>query len=156
MGFEAPQDEELVRKIIESVYAELGENADTEKVKKVVRKTLDEIENSHRNAPSPTPESGSAPSIAMNSSRVIVTAFGINQPGMVAAISGVLAQNRCNIVDISQKILQDYFTLILIVDIKDCPISLRELKDQFGNIGNKLGIKVLTQHEDVFNYMHRL
>jgi len=146
--------EQLIRNIIESVYKEMGDNADPETVKEVVRKTIQEIED---NQVSPAgPVENAVNGIPMSSNRIIITAFGQNRPGMVAAITEVLARNRCNIEDISQKILQDIFALILIVDIKDCPISLRELKDELGNVGNKMGIRILVQHEDVFNFMHRI
>jgi len=148
------QDQELVRKIIASVFKELGDDADPGTVKKVVRAALDEI-NAGSSA-APEPGGNESPAIQMSSSRIIVTAFGKNRPGVVAAVTGVLAKHRCNIEDISQKILQDYFALILIVDISDCPVSLRELKDELGSVGNRVGARVLAQHEDVFKNMHRI
>ncbi|MCP4725236.1 MAG: ACT domain-containing protein [bacterium] len=92
----------------------------------------------------------------MGSSRIIITAFGQNRTGVVAMVSDCLARNNCNILDISQKILQEFFALILIVDIKDCPVSFSDLKTQLGQVGNNLGIRILAQHEDVFKYQHRV
>ena len=154
MADTASYHEELIKSIIESVYRELGDNADPEQVRRIVRKTLDEIENNR--VIHAGPDENSIPSVPMSSNRIIVTAFGKNKPGVVAAISERLAQTQCNIEDISQKILQEFFAMILIVDIRDCTLSLRQLKDELGEIGNRLGIRVLAQHEDVFNYMHRL
>ncbi len=147
------KNDSLIRKIVETVYREMGDNADPETVKKIVLKTIEEIDNKNDNHETAY---STPPKVTLSTSRIIITAFGQNRPGMVAAISDTLAKNRCNIEDISQKILQDIFALVLIVDIKDCPISLRELKDALGEIGNSLGIRIMTQHEDVFNYMHRL
>ena len=150
-----PREEAVVRKIIKSVYDQVGQNTDIEKVKKIVIEALSEI--SSKNPDIDIPEAVDLPdSIPMGSTRVIITAFGINQPGVVAQITECLAENSCDILDISQKILQEFFALILIVDIGNCKTNLRELKDCLGEIGNKLGIRVLAQHEDVFNYQHRI
>ncbi len=147
------QNDAMLRSIIESVYDQLGEKADPDTVKDAVKKTLEEIERSRAESSSGNDYVARNP---QDSGRVIVTAFGLNRPGMVSGISEVLARYKCNIENISQRILQEFFALILIVDISECPISLRELKNELGETGNKLGIRVMAQHEDVFNYMHRL
>lgn len=150
-----PGDEQLLRKVIKSVYDRLGSDADQEKVKSTVQAVLREINNNNINRTVDINDNNS-PQITMSSNRIIVTAFGRNRLGIVAAVTEVLARNNCNIEDISQKILQEFFALILIVDIKECPVSLRELKDALADIGNKVGTRVLVQHEDVFKYMHRV
>ncbi|MFC1564152.1 ACT domain-containing protein [candidate division KSB1 bacterium] len=150
----SPKEEDLVKRIIQSVYDQLGSDADPELVKKVVAASLDELSKNY--SPPLNYENDNSVSIPMGSTRIIITAFGKNRPGVVAMVSECLAKNMCNILDISQKILQEFFALILIVDIQECPISFQDLKSQLGQVGNSLGVRVLAQHEDVFKYQHRV
>lgn len=148
------QEQDLVKRIIKSVYEQLGQDAAPDLVKKIVSASINEITNTQAiNDPVPNNENIAIP---MGSTRIIITTFGQNRPGIVAMVSECLARNNCNILDISQKILQEFFALIMIVDIRDCPINFSELKTQLGQVGNDLGIRVLAQHEDVFKYQHRV
>ncbi len=147
-------EEQLIKRIIQSAYDQLGDDADTEIIKKIVSASLKEISKMYPKGVQPA--ANETVNIPMDSTRVIITAFGLNKPGIVARISGNLADNACNILDISQKILQEFFTIIMIVDIGECPKNLKDLKDELGEIGNDIGVRVLIQHEDVFNYQHRI
>jgi ACT domain-containing protein len=89
-------------------------------------------------------------------SRAVITVIGKDQVGIIAGITTILASHRVNILDISQTILDDFFTMITVVDLEGCSISLPELKKELENKGQELGVDVRTQHEDVFNYMHRV
>ena len=88
--------------------------------------------------------------------RVIVATFGRNRPGVAAALTGVLAEHNCNIADITQKILQEFFSMIMIVDIGDCTIDFAALREKFRDIESRLGVTIVAQHEDVFRAMHRV
>ena len=77
--------------------------------------------------------------------KAILTVIGKDKPGIVAGISDELYKQNINIVDISQKILQDYFTMIMIVDLEK---SLNSFK--------KLSVDVKIQREEIFNSMHNL
>ena len=88
--------------------------------------------------------------------RIIVASFGLNRPGIVASISAVLAENLCSIEDMSQRIMQEFFTLIMIVDITACKADFAALTEKLKTIEEKLGVTILAQHEDVFRYMHRV
>lgn len=89
-------------------------------------------------------------------SRAVITVIGKDQVGIIAGITAVLANRGVNILDISQTILDQFFTMITVVDLEDCSISLPELKKELEAKGRELGMDVRTQHEDVFNYMHRI
>jgi ACT domain-containing protein len=88
--------------------------------------------------------------------RIIVASFGLNRPGIVASISAVLAENLCSIEDMSQRIMQEFYTLIMIVDITPCNADFATLSEKLKTIEEKLGVTILAQHEDVFRYMHRV
>ena len=104
------------------------------------------------------PASASSPADIGNDSRkrIIVASFGLNRPGIVASISAVLAENLCSIEDMSQRIMQEFFTLIMIVDITPCNADFAALSEKLKAIEEKLGVTILAQHEDVFRYMHRV
>ena len=88
--------------------------------------------------------------------RIILASFGLNSPGIVAAITAVLAENNCSIEDMSQRIMQEFYTLIMIVDIAGCKTDLAELSEKLKRVEQRLGVTILVQHEDVFRYMHRV
>lgn len=88
--------------------------------------------------------------------RIIVATFGRNRPGIAAALTTVLAENNCDIADITQKILQEFFSMIMIVDISGCPIDFAALREKLGEIERRLGVTIVAQHEDVFRAMHRI
>lgn len=137
--------ESLIRELTIQAIKELGDSATPELVKKVVLKSLDKI-----------PEAKIEEKLKEDSGRIIITAFGVNQPGVVSTISTILAENQCDIQDITQKILQEFFTLIMIVDISNSPASFKELQTKLSEAAEKLKIKVFVQHEDVFKFMHRI
>jgi len=89
-------------------------------------------------------------------SRVILATFGRNRPGVVAALSAVLAENNCDVADITQKILQEFFSMIMIVDISNCPLDFAALRERLREVEARLGVTIVAQHEDVFRAMHRV
>ncbi|OIO62353.1 MAG: hypothetical protein AUJ47_07970 [Candidatus Marinimicrobia bacterium CG1_02_48_14] len=76
--------------------------------------------------------------------------------GIIAGVTAVLALHHCNILDISQKIMGDLFTMILVVDIGHSSLNMDSLKDQLNNTANQLGVKIYVQNEAVFTAMDRL
>ena len=91
-----------------------------------------------------------------DASRVIISAFGKDRPGVVAAIANTLADGNITIQDIQQNIMQEFFGMIMIADISSATISFDDLKTCLSEIENNLGCKILIQHEDIFRYMHRI
>lgn len=92
----------------------------------------------------------------MKKERLIITTLGTDKPGIVAAVSQVLAENNVNIEDISQTILQGYFVMIMIVDISISKVPFKELKERLDEKAEEIGMEILAQHEDLFRNMHRI
>ena len=88
--------------------------------------------------------------------RVVVTVIGRDRVGIIAGVSGVLAEAGVNIVDISQTLMQDLFTMIMMVDIGGASVGLDELQRRLAARGEQLGMRIDAQREDVFSYMHRI
>jgi len=88
--------------------------------------------------------------------RVIVTVMGMDKVGIIAAVSTTLARYSANILDISQTILGEFFTMIMIVDISKCEVSLQELQKLLQEKGEEIGVQINAQHEDIFKFMHRI
>lgn len=88
--------------------------------------------------------------------KAVITVIGKDKIGIIAEMSSVLAKNSVNILDISQTILQDYFTMIMIVELEKTDVNFMELKDKLKASGEKIGMSVKIQHEDIFNAMHKI
>ncbi|NLM26262.1 MAG: ACT domain-containing protein [Firmicutes bacterium] len=88
--------------------------------------------------------------------RAIITVIGQDRVGIIAGVSGVLAAAKVNILDISQTVLQEYFTMMMLVEISNASIPLEQLQAQLVEEGNRLGVTIKLQHEDVFKSMHRI
>lgn len=76
--------------------------------------------------------------------------------GIIAGISSVLAGVNVNILDISQTVLEEFFTMIMIVDLADCTVDFSTLRKMLEDKGEELELKVNLQHEDIFRFMHRV
>ncbi|HBN13154.1 MAG TPA: ACT domain-containing protein [Clostridiales bacterium] len=86
----------------------------------------------------------------------VVTVVGKDKTGIIAKISAFLAERGVNILDISQTILQDYFAMIMLVDLSGSDTGLSELADECAEMGKKIGMSVHVQHEEIFNAMHKV
>nr|WP_084054262.1 ACT domain-containing protein [Desulfonispora thiosulfatigenes] len=91
-----------------------------------------------------------------SNNRVVITVVGKDKVGIIAKVTNVLADKEVNVLDISQTILQDFFTMIMIVDITSCKVDFNTLKESLEQKGQEIGMKITVQHEDVFQYMHRI
>ena len=88
--------------------------------------------------------------------RAIVTVIGKDKTGIIAGVTGLLFQNNVNILDISQTVLQEYFSMVALVDVGEAACSFTELKQALGDLGESIGLSIRIQHEDIFNSMHRI
>lgn len=86
--------------------------------------------------------------------RAVITVIGQDKVGIIARVSGLLGENGINILDISQTIMQDVFTMIMLVDMKDKTVS--DISDGIKKIEKDMGLSIHIQNEDVFNLMHRV
>lgn len=88
--------------------------------------------------------------------RIIITVVGKDTVGIIAAVCTYLASKNVNILDISQTIVQEFFNMMMIVDVKDCSVSFSDLSDAMNKIGEEKGVQIKCQREDIFDKMHRI
>ncbi len=86
--------------------------------------------------------------------RAVVTVIGKDKTGIISKVSTFLAERGVNILDISQTILQDYFAMIMLVDLTKSNAKLASLAEECAALGEKIGMSIHLQHEDIFNAMH--
>lgn len=136
--------ENEIRKLTLQAIKELGENATPELVKEVVGKAIAEV--------------NYVPHEDENKStgRVILTSFGLNHPGIIAGVTKILSEANCDITDLSQKLMGDFYSMIIILDISNSPKNIGELQSDLNKIAEESKIKIYLQHEDLFKYMHRV
>ena len=88
--------------------------------------------------------------------RIVITVIGPDRVGIIAAVSAILAEQSVNILDISQTIMQEFFVMVLVGDMTEAKVDLVTLKDLPAQKGEELKLRIDTQHEDIFNFMHRI
>ena len=88
--------------------------------------------------------------------RAIVTVIGKDRVGIIANVCTLLAQSGVNILDISQTVLQEYFTMIMLVDTSGCSEPFGELSKALKERGEEQALSIRIQREDIFEAMHRI
>ncbi len=88
--------------------------------------------------------------------RAVVTVVGKDKTGIISKVSTFLAERNVNILDISQTIMDEYFAMIMLVDLGRADIELAALAEQCREMGAGIGMSVHVQHEDIFNAMHSI
>lgn len=88
--------------------------------------------------------------------KTIITVVGKDTVGIIAKVCTYLADNGVNILDISQTIVQEFFNMMMIVNINNSSKSFGELADELEAIGSEIGVQIKMQSEDIFNAMHRI
>ena len=86
----------------------------------------------------------------------VVSVVGKDAVGIIAKVSAVCAEYNANILDISQKVLHGYFTMIMIVEIDHLNVPFSDFIDRMELLGKENALDVRTMHEDIFNAMHRI
>jgi ACT domain-containing protein len=86
----------------------------------------------------------------------IITVLGKDRVGIIAKVCGYLSGEGINILDISQTIVQNYFTMIMIVDITDSSSDFTRYVEDLAALGQEIGLIIKLQREDIFNSMHRI
>ena len=88
--------------------------------------------------------------------KAMITVIGKDRVGIIAGVSSLLAQWNVNVLDISQTILQENFTMVMLADLADCPLSFAELTEKLSALGMEMDIAIRMQREDIFNAMHKI
>lgn len=138
--------EEEIRKITLEAIKELGDKANPETIKNIVEKSVEKFSTLQ-------PENSEK---VITSGRIILTSFGLNSPGIIAQITKILSEFKCDIRDLSQKIMDEFYTMIMVIDITNSPNDLRDIQEAMKKVAEDLKVKIYIQHEDVFRYMHRI
>lgn len=86
--------------------------------------------------------------------KAVITVLGKDTVGIIAKLSADCAEVDVNILDITQKVLDDMFVMIMIVDIGKLSIRFTDFVDRLDKVGKDMGLVVHTMHEDIFNAMH--
>jgi ACT domain-containing protein len=159
-------NEDLIYRLTKAVYSRLGTAADEQTIEQLVTELYREVEpylgtNGSANSSSYSlpsfPSSGAPPQSQEGSSdRMIISVFGVDHPGIVAGVSQILAEAGCSIVDINQTVVQGKFAMVIIANSSRARQSATELKERLRREGEKLGVRIYAQREDLFNAMHRV
>ena len=162
-------NEELIYRITRAVYGRLGANADERAVENLVTDIYREIEpvvesngsaggGRSKEAADRQHGAGALPEGASPESaeRLVISVFGVDRPGIVAAVAQILAEAECSIIDINQTVVQGKFAMVLIASTARARESAAALKDRFRKEGERLGVHIYAQREDLFNAMHRI
>ena len=88
--------------------------------------------------------------------KAIVTVIGKDQVGIIAAVCALLSEKNVNVMDISQTIMQEYFTMIMLVDVSAANVPFAQLKEELAAAGEARNLDIRIQREDIFNAMHRI
>ena len=88
--------------------------------------------------------------------KAIITVVGKDQVGIIAKVCTYLSNNNVNILDISQTILDEYFNMMMIVDLNTSNKEFSILSNELENLGNEMNLKIKLQKEEIFNMMHRI
>ena len=88
--------------------------------------------------------------------KAVITVVGKDTLGIVAGISTACFEYGANIVDIKQKVMREFFTMILIVELDALNISFSDFADKMAEKGKEMCLEVKVMHEDIFNSMHRI
>ncbi|HKE59670.1 MAG TPA: ACT domain-containing protein [Pyrinomonadaceae bacterium] len=152
-------NEDLIYRITRAVYDRLGSTADEQTVEQLVTDLYREFQSSlNRSSTSGSSFADTAPSISAegSTSRMVISVFGLDHPGIVAGVAQILAEAGCSIIDINQTVVQGKFAMVIIADAARARESVSQLKDRLRSEGEQLGVKIYAQREDLFNSMHRI
>ena len=88
--------------------------------------------------------------------KTVVTVTGKDNKGIIAKVSNTLAENNVNIEDISQTIMQGNFTMLMLCDLSNSSLSVKDLSNVLNQVGEQAGVSIHVQNEEIFNAMHKI
>ncbi len=88
--------------------------------------------------------------------KTVITVVGKDSVGIIAKVCTYLAENKINILDISQTIIQGFFNMMMIVDANHTSKEFLTLAHELEELGKEIGVDIKCQHEDIFDKMHRI
>ncbi|MBQ6370830.1 MAG: ACT domain-containing protein [Firmicutes bacterium] len=88
--------------------------------------------------------------------KAIITVIGKDQVGIMYGVSGVLNDLGVNIEDVTQTIMQEYFTMLMLVNIDEAKAGFKQLRDALEELGQEKGLSIRIQKEEIFDTMHKI
>ena len=88
--------------------------------------------------------------------KAVVTVVGQDRVGIIASVCVDLASFNVNVLDISQTVMQGYFTMMMVVDVEQSVVPVAELAQKLEEKGREMGLSIRLQREDIFEAMHRV
>ena len=88
--------------------------------------------------------------------KAVVTVVGKDKMGIIAKVSGALFESGVNIHDLSQTIMQDMFTMIMLVDFRSANTSVQDISEKLNAVAEEMGLSIHVQREEIFSSMHRI
>ena len=89
--------------------------------------------------------------------KLVVTIVGRDQVGIVAMVSGILAEQRVNIMNVNQNIMDGFFNMVMIAEMPDDAESrLKDLQEMLRKKGEEYGLEIKVQHQEIFQVMHSI
>ena len=88
--------------------------------------------------------------------KAIVTVIGRDKPGIIAGVSGLLAEHHINIEDISQTVLQGNFTMIMLVSLEGSSLGVADLSEVTAALAARIGVEIHVQNEEIFDAIHKI
>jgi ACT domain-containing protein len=149
-------NEELIYSITRAIYDRLGASVNESAVEQLVTDIYQTV------APALLRRDAGPgrPAVSNNgegsAERLIISVFGVDHPGIVAGVAQILAEADCSIIDINQTVVQGKFAMVIIASTSRAQMSVTEIKERFRSEGEKLGVHIYAQREDLFNAMHRV
>ena len=88
--------------------------------------------------------------------KAIITVIGKDTTGIIASVCTLLAENEINILDISQTVMEGFFTMTMLVDLTNSTVDFADISDKLTAKGEEMGLSIRIQREDIFDLMHRV
>lgn len=88
--------------------------------------------------------------------KAIITVIGKDTTGIIASVCTLLAENKINILDISQTVMEGFFTMTMLVDLTNSTVDFADISDKLTAKGEEMGLSIRIQREDIFDLMHRV
>jgi ACT domain-containing protein len=145
-------NEKLIYDIAQVLFKRVGQSISEKSIETIVAEIYEIIDNQ-------VLKRADLPDISRNqdpSQRVVISAFGVDRPGIVAAVSQILGEAEYSIIDINQTVVESKFAMVMIVNMGQGKISLSDLQQRLKKEEEQLGVRIYAQREDLFNAMHRV
>lgn len=142
-------DESMIRMITEMAAERLAERGIEPKERElngIVSRVVSKVQEKGYTACSQTVPQG----------QIVLTAFGRDSIGVISSISHILSDKKISILDMNQRILKEFFTLIMILDPTNSETPFEDLNNTLQELAKQKNIKIITQLEEIFRYMHRV